>query len=117
MPDAGKRLPARFYRTSTGREPVREWLKSLDAEERRRIGSDIMTVEFGWPVGMPACKPLGARLWEVRTDLPGGKIARVLFCTHEEQMVLLHGFIKKSQRISKRDLDLAKQRQAEVEGS
>ncbi len=116
MPATGKRLPARFYRTSEGREPVREWLRSLSPTERRLIGTDIMTVELGWPVGMPTCKPLGEGLWEVRTNLPSGKIARVLFCVHEQQMILLHGFIKKSRKTPKPDLDLARERQAEVEG-
>lgn len=111
-----KRLPARFYRASSGRELVREWLKSLDPEERCLIGTDIMTVEFGWPVSMPVCKPLGKGLWEVRTNLPDGKISRVLFCIHEDQKVLLQGFIKKAKKIPKRDLDLAREGQSEVEG-
>lgn len=95
---------------------MREWLRSLSPTERRLIGTDIMTVELGWPVGMPTCKPLGEGLWEVRTNLPSGKIARVLFCVHEQQMILLHGFIKKSRKTPKPDLDLARERQAEVEG-
>jgi putative component of toxin-antitoxin plasmid stabilization module len=76
----GKRIPAIFYRTEAGGEPVREWLKGLPSrEDRRRIGYDIETVEFGWPVGMPACRPLGDGIHEVRTDLAENRIARVLF--------------------------------------
>lgn len=109
-----KRLPAYFYRTASGREPVREWLKSLNQEDRRRVGIDIMTVEFGWPVGMPVCKPLGEELWEIRTELPQGRIARVLFCIHEGKMVLLHGFIKETEKIPKRELEIARKRKADV---
>jgi len=66
----GKRVPAIFYRTEAGGEPVRDWLKELSSEDRKRIGEDIKTVEFGWPVGMPVCKPLGDGIYEVRTTLP-----------------------------------------------
>ncbi len=111
-----KRLPAAFYRSPAGREPVREWLRSdtLSDEDRRRVGEDIKTVEFGWPVGMPVCRPLRAGLWEVRTTLRG-RIARILFCIAEGRMVLLHGFIKKSQKTPDADIALAQERQAIVE--
>jgi len=59
-----KRLPARFYRSDSGQEPVREWLKSLDAEDRRIIGEDIKDVEFAWPIGMPLVRSLGRELWK-----------------------------------------------------
>jgi phage-related protein len=105
-----KRLPARFYRSDSGREPVREWLKKLDAEDRKTIGVDIKDVEFSWPIGMPLVRTLGRELWEVRSSLPRRRIARVLFCVEEECMVLLHGFIKKTRQTPKPDLDLALRR-------
>ena len=93
-----KRLPARFYRSASGREPAREWLKSLDAADRKVIGGDIKDVEFSWPIGMPLVRSLGRDIWEVRSSLPRGRIARVLFCVEQESMVLLHGFMKKTQK-------------------
>lgn len=80
------------------------------------MGLDIATVEYGWPVGMPVCRAITGRrgLWEVRSSLPGGRIARVLFCIHQGQLVLLHAFIKKSQQTPERDLDLAMKRKKEV---
>jgi len=76
----GKRIPAIFFRTQTGGEPVREWLKSLPSDQdRKRIGEDIKTVEFGWPIGMPACRPMGGGIFEVRTELSQNRVARVLF--------------------------------------
>lgn len=105
-----KRLPARFYRLDSGREPVREWLKGLGPEDRRIIGEDIKDVEFSWPIGMPLVRNLGDGLWEVRSSLTGGRIARVLFAVEHGAMVLLHGFIKKSQKTPKQDLDLARKR-------
>ncbi len=116
MTNERKLVPGRFFRTETGREPVRDWLKSLDPEDRRLIGADIKMVEYGWPVGMPVCKPLGRHLWEIRTALPHGRVARMLFCIYENKMVLLHGFIKKSQKTPKIDLALALQRKAKLEG-
>lgn len=109
-----KRLPAAFYQLPSGREPVREWLKALDEEDRKVVGEDIKDVEFSWPVGMPLCRSLGKGLWEVRSDLVGGRIARVIFCIVESQMVLLHGFIKKTQKTPAADLELALRRKKEV---
>src|SRR5689334_9471114 len=99
-----KRLPARFYRLASGREPVREWLKSLDIADRKVLGEDIKDVEFSWPIGMPLVRSMGNGLWEVRSSLPVARIARVLFCVVTGQMVLLHGFIKKSQSTPKPDI-------------
>ena len=109
-----KRLPAAFYRLPSGREPVREWLKTLPAADRKLIGEDIKDVEFSWPVGMPLCRALGKGLWEVRSELTQNRIARVLFCIHNERMVLLHGFIKKTQRTPTADFELAMMRKREL---
>lgn len=104
-----KRLPASFFRNESGKIPVRDWLLSLSDEDRKIVGDDIRALEFGWPIGMPLCRPISGRkgLWEVRSSLPGGRIARVLFCIHEGHMALLHGFEKKTQKTPDRELDLA----------
>ena len=105
----GKRIAAIFYRTEAGGEPVRAWLKGLLPEDRKRIGEDIKTVEFGWPAGMPVCKPLRDGIYEVRTNLAQNRIARVLFYIDKKgRMVLLHGFVKKTQNTPGEDLALAK---------
>ena len=103
-----KQLPAFFYALSSGREPVRDWLKALPADDRKIVGEDIKDVEFAWPIGMPLCRSLGRGLWEVRSTLTQGRIARVLFCEHEGRMILLHAFIKKTQRTPTQDLELAR---------
>jgi len=110
MVQAPKRLPAYFYRTNGGVEPVRVWLRTLDAADRRTIGEDIKDVEFAWPIGMPLVRPLGRGLWEVRSNLSGSRIARVIFCIADGRLVLLHSFIKKSQKTPQRDLELARAR-------
>jgi phage-related protein len=109
-----KRLPAAFYQLPSGREPVREWLKALPDADRRLVGEDIKDVEFSWPIGMPLCRALGKGLWEVRSELTQNRIARVLFCIHGGRMVLLHGFIKKTQKTADIDLDLALKRKKEI---
>jgi phage-related protein len=109
-----KRLPAAFYQFASGREPVREWLKLLPDEDRKIVGEDIKDVEFSWPIGMPLCRALGKGLWEVRSELNGGRIARVLFCVHESRMVLLHAFIKKTQKTPQAELELALKRRKEI---
>lgn len=108
-------IPVVFWRSKGGTEPVREWLKELDREDRRQIGEDIKTIQFGWPVGMPVCQPMGKGLYEVRSRISDGRIARVLFCFYEGRIVLLHGFIKKTQKTPKPDMDLALNRRKQME--
>lgn len=108
--DQLKRVPAIFYRTEAGSEPLRSWLKAMDPKDRRLVGEDIKTVEFGWPVGMPICRPMGDGLYEVRTRLPGSRMVRVFFYIDRRQrMVLLHGIVKKTRATPDADLDLARQ--------
>jgi len=109
-----KKLPAVFYATAGGFEPVRAWLKDLGGNDRRIVGQDIAVAEYGWPVGMPICRPLGRGLWEIRSSISGRRIARVIFSVTAQRMVLLHGFVKKAQRTPKHDLDLAIQRMKEI---
>jgi phage-related protein len=110
-----KTLPPAFYRTERGNEPVRDWLKhELSKEDRVKVGTAIKRVELEWPIGKPICASLSDGLWEVRVNLPD-RIARVIFCVHDETMVLLHGFIKKAQQTPRDDLDLAGKRKRDVE--
>jgi phage-related protein len=102
-------LDVRFFRTDAGAEPVRDWLKELPAIDRKTVGEDIKTVQFGWPLGMPLVDHLGGEIWEVRIRLDN-RIARVLFAIEGQSMVLLHGFIKKQQKTPATDLGLAKSR-------
>jgi len=109
------RISLVFFRTATGHEPVREWLKELPIEDRHAIGRDLERVQHRWPVGMPLARPLGKGLWEVRTRLANSRIARVIFCFHEEELVALNGFIKKTQKTPQGELELALSRKKELE--
>ena len=91
-------MPVVFYRTAAGAELVREWLRNMSAEDRKTIGTDLATVQVGWPIGMPLCRPLGAGLWEVRGKLANNRIARLIFCVSEGRIGVLHGFIKKTRK-------------------
>ncbi len=102
-------LTVRFFRTESGAEPVRDWLKELPREYRRIIGEDVKTVQYGWPLGMPVVRKLEPGLWEVRSHVKDG-IARVLFTITDDIMILLHGFIKKSQKTPPDDLESARKR-------
>jgi phage-related protein len=99
-----------FFRTSAGREPVRDWLFELDKDDRKQVGEDIKLVQFGWPLGMPLVRKLEVDLWEVRHSLRGGRIARVLFTVSSGEMALRHGFVKKSEKTPLRDLALGRER-------
>jgi phage-related protein len=103
------RLDAVFFRTRIGNEPVREWLKGLTKEQRKAIGEDIAYVQFKWPIGKPRVDHLRGAIWEVRSSLRN-RIARTLFAVAGGQMVLLHGFIKKTQRTPNDDIELAEKR-------
>ena len=109
-----KKVPAVFYQTTQGVCPVREFILGLSREDRQIIGNDIATVEYSWPIGKPTCAPLGLGLWEVRSNLASNRIARVIFMLHDGRMVLLHGFVKKTQKTPQGDLDLARKRMKEV---
>lgn len=102
-------LDVRFFATSSGNEPVREWLSELPGQDRKTIGEDIKTVQFGWPLGMPLVRKLEDGLWEVRVRLDN-RIARLLFTVNGNSMTLLHGFIKKQQATPLPDLALARDR-------
>ncbi len=106
MPDIERKLDAVFFRTEQGNEPVREWLLTLAKSERKIIGDDVLKVQYCWPIGKPLVGSLGHGLWEVRSHW-ADRIARVVFCVRGRTMVLLHGFIKKSQKTPKSELDLA----------
>ena len=109
-------LDVRFFLTEGGNEPVRDWLKELGATDRKTIGEDIKTVQIGWPLGMPLVRKMSKDMWEVRIHLHR-RIVRVLFTVIGDEMVLLHGFVKKSQDTSKEDLDVAKNRLRQIRKS
>ncbi len=110
-----QKIPLIFYRTAAGSEPVREWLKGLDEAERRAVGKDLLRAQWRWPAGMPLCRPMGSGLWEIRTDLPTKRTARVLICLCREHLVALHGFVKKTRATPYSDLATARKRQKELE--
>src|SRR3990172_855527 len=110
-----QKIPLVFFRTGGGSEPVREWLKGLPEAERHAIGKDLLRAQWRWPVGMPLCRALGNGLWEIRTDLPTKRTARVLICLYREHLVALHGFIKKTRTTPDEDLELARKRKKELE--
>lgn len=104
-----------FWRTEQGNEPVREWLKEMTKADRVKIGSDLALLQYGWPVGMPLCRSLKGGLWEQRTRLANRRLARIIFTFCDGALVLLHGFIKKSKKTPKDDLDLATRRKKSLE--
>lgn len=114
MEPEDKKISAVFYKSDSGNEPVKDWLRSLPKEERRVIGEDIKTVEKGWPIGMPLTRHLKDGVHEVRSELPS-KIARVLFFVSHPFMILLHGFFKKTQTTPPADLKLALRRKRKFE--
>jgi len=98
-----------FFATETNNEPVRQWLQSLTSKDKKLIGEDIKTIQFGWPLGMPLVRHIDGEIWEIRSRLSEG-IARILFLLDGNSMILIHAFIKKQQKTPKPDLDLAKHR-------
>lgn len=109
-----KKIQARFYLTDTGNNPVRDWIMDLSNNDKRAVGVAIQKVEFGWPIGMPYSRKLEGDLWEVRAKLTGGKIARVIFTLVNDEMVLLHGFIKKTQKTPITELETARKRLKDI---
>jgi phage-related protein len=115
MPERLEPISLAFWKSAAGREPVRAWLIELPRDDKRTIGRDIAKVQFGWPVGLPLCRPLSGGLWEVRSSLPSKREARVFFGFHDGVLVALHAIIKKAQRTPAEDLALAKDRLKEMQ--
>ena len=131
--DRPRKVPVVFYRTPAGTEVVRNWLRALNEKDSNAVGQDRHRrppaqpasaggsragsdrVQYRWPIGMPLCRPMGDGLWEVRSELPGNRIARVLFSVQQGKILVLHGFIKKSQKTPAADLALARKRNREFE--
>ena len=115
MTDAEKRVPLIFFRSESGPEPVLEWLRELPRADRRIVGAGLKDLEFGWPIGMPLCRALGGGLFELRVSLRSRRIARVMVCVHEGELVALHAFIKKTQKTRAGDMTLARSRKRQLE--
>jgi phage-related protein len=115
MAESPKPIPLAFWRSATGREPVREWLKELSREDKKTIGRDIAKVQFGWPIGLPLCRPLSGGLWELRSSLATRREARVFFGFHSGTLIALHAIIKKTRKTPAEDLTLARQRLKETQ--
>ena len=113
--DAEKRVPLVFFRSDTGSEPVLDWLRELPRADRRVVGAGLKDLEFGWPIGMPLCRALGGGLFELRVSLRSRRIARVMVCVHEGELVALHAFIKKTQKTPRSDMTLARSRKRQLE--
>jgi phage-related protein len=107
-------IPVAFWRSAAGREPVREWLRALSKSDRAVIGDDLRMLQFGWPIGMPLVRKLAEHVWEVRSSLPSRREARLLFSASERQIVVLSGFIKKSQKTPATEIELARRRLKEL---
>lgn len=104
-----KPIPVAFFRLDSGKEPVRDWLKGLPSGDKKVIGEDIKTLQFGWPVGMPLARKMDSDLWELRSNISPG-IARIFFTVFENYIVLLHCFVKKSRKTPPKEFSLAKRR-------
>lgn len=108
-------LPVTFYKTASGNDPVVDWFRALSNEDRRNIGLALLRVQENWPIGMPVCKSLGKGMWEVRCGLSSNRISRILFFTRDNQICVVHGFIKKSQSTPLPELEIARKRMREMQ--
>ena len=109
-----KSFPLSFWASSLGNEPTREWFRDLPEPDRTALGRDLRRIQFGWPIGMPLVKSLGSGLWELRTSLPSKREARVMFCVNDETIIVLHGFIKKTQKTPDSEMKVAVKRMKEL---
>lgn len=111
------KLKVKFYKSANGNEPVRDWIKSLSEEDKTIIGKDIKTVQYFWPLGKPLVDHIEGDIWEIRSNITNKNIARVLFFVEKDRMILLNGFIKKTQKTPKQEKDLAKARYKEIKSN
>jgi phage-related protein len=104
-----------FYATASGNRVVLDFLRALPADDKKVVGEDLKTVQIGFPMGLPLCRPLGDGLYEVRSSLPSKREFRLIFFFDRARQVLLvvHALFKKSAKLPKADLDLARKRKEE----
>jgi phage-related protein len=114
MLSSRKRISVVFYKNYSGKEPVRDFLSEFNKHDKKIIGTDIVIIEFGWPIGMPVCKAIGNGLYEVRSTVSSKREVRILFFILGSEMYLLHGFIKKSKKTPIKEIELAVTRMKEV---
>jgi phage-related protein len=110
--DRKEPLKAVFFETESGNQPVRDFILECVREDRKEIGSDIFTVQRGFPLGFPLVEKVDTDLWEVRSHISDG-ICRIFFTVYQKTMVLLHSFVKKSQKTPLKEIKTAKVRLAE----
>lgn len=110
MTGSNQMIPVNFYQSESGHQPVRSWIRDLDRADRLVIGLDILAVQEGWPLGFPLCRSLGKGLWEVRSRLPSQRISRIIFAFIDGEILLLNGFIKKTQKTPQDEIVLAQTR-------
>lgn len=108
-------FPVTFWMSANGNEPVRDFLKQQPKPDRIRLGEDLRKLQFGWPIGMPLVRSMGGGIWELRSSLPSKREVRVLFVAVEDMLVLLHAFVKKSQKTHAPELNTARQRLKELQ--
>ena len=104
-----------FYRTANGSDIVLDFIKSFDSDDGRTIGVDLYAVQIGFPMGLPLCDHLEGPLWEVRTSLLSNREVRLLFFQKSDKLIVVHGFIKKVQRMPRKDIALAIKQMKEFE--
>jgi phage-related protein len=104
-----------FYKTKAGNEVVLNFIRGLPANDKKTIGEDLATLQHGYPLGMPMCRHLVGDLWELRSSMPSKREARLIYFYHSasSNIVVVHGFIKKTQKTPANDIDLAQKRRAE----
>lgn len=109
-------LEVEFYKTEGGNEVVLDFLRGLPADDKKTVGEDLKTLQFGYPIGMPLCRPVG-RLWELRSSPPSKRELRLLWFYHKKArtIVVVHAFIKKTQKTPQKDINLGEARKGEYE--
>ena len=88
---------------------LEEFIESLQKPTIAKVLRTIdLLEEFGSKLGMPHTKKISARLFELR--IRGAQEIRIFYTFHKSQIYLLHGFIKKSDRIPKKEIRTALQK-------
>ena len=105
-----------FYQTPSGNKVVLEFIRDLSAEDRKVVGEDLKTVQIGFPMGLPLCRPLGEGLYEIRSSLASRREMRLIFYFDRprQSLAIVHALIKKSAKLPKADLELARKRKDET---
>ena len=104
-----------YFTDKMGKQPVKDWIDTLEIKLQVKIFRAFELLEdFNINLKAPYVKPLEDKLYELRIKDPKGIYRIIYFAYTGKEFIMLNGFVKKTQKTPKKEIELAKTRMKEV---